>query len=190
MAYAFTLSTTSISTDNIVIAVTGKTNPILQSEVNILKYNGSTKTFDNFTTFTVSSASANAATITPNTPFQLTDLLIIQVVEGSNKSDKLLIDFQEAYPSHKASYNYQLPSDTGNYKMNLGKVNGMDFSSVMSNQFEVGNAPDTSNSSIAISKSYLVQFSGSILDVNVTLNNAAGNASEGNYEVTLFADQQ
>ena len=57
-------------------------------------------------------------------------------------------------------------------------------------QFDIGIAPDTANSSVAFTKGYLVKFTGSVETVTVTLNNAAGDASELNYEVTMDAKPQ
>lgn len=189
MANAYTLSMSNITINKIAIAVTGKSSEILASGVKIKKYNAGV--FENFTTFTLEAgATASSATIVPNTAFNTTDLLIVQIDDGTDKSDKVMVDFQENYADHDAEYKFELPTTSGSYTMQLDKVNDMDFSSVKSATFDVGNSPDTANSSVSIPKDYLVHFTGSILDVTVTLDNASNDAAEGNYEVSLSADLQ
>ncbi|WP_027623867.1 hypothetical protein [Clostridium lundense] len=194
MANAYSLSMTSIALDKVAITVGSRTgDALVKADVIIRKYNSGTSAFENFTAFDLAAdpaPTATTATIDPTVDFSQTDIFLIQISDANGKSDRILLDFAEDYTGHDASYSYEMPAETGDYKLTLDKVNGQDFSAVQSAQFRSGNAPDTAHSSITLPKNYLVKYAGSIITATVTLNNAAGDAVEGNYEVSFAADLQ
>ena len=131
MANYYTLSFSSIALAAVGIAISpAKATALVAGDIKIEKWDGSA--FVAFTDFTVTGAGVSAATIDPTTDFAQTDLLLIQIDDGTNKSDRLMLDFSQAYTGHKADYKFELPAQTGAYKFTLGKVNGTDFSSVAS----------------------------------------------------------
>lgn len=192
MANSYTLTMTNINLSAIDIEVGGRIgDPLSTTEVKIKKYNGTS--FIDFTEFSINNPTETTATIDPNVDFLQTDMLLIQINDfDTSFSDRVLVDFAQDYDGidHDASYVYELPSEVGSYKIQLDKVNGTDFSSVETASFTVGNAPTAPNSSVVIDKPYLVKYTGQILGLRVTLNNAAGDAPEGNYEVSIDADLQ
>ncbi|SHH70942.1 hypothetical protein [Clostridium grantii] len=187
MANTFTLTMTSIALDAISIEL-GSTasTTLIDSMIKIRKFNGST--FDDYTDFTVSGASDTVATINPNTDFSQTDMILIQIQDGTDYSDRVLVDFAQDYDetNHDADYKYELPAQTGSYKIQLDTVNGTDFSTVESAAFAVGNAP--TGATVSIAKDYLVKYTGQVLDVIVTLTGT--DIPAGNYEVSIDADLQ
>ena len=191
MANAYGLSVSSLTLSSLNITVTGRTGSNLSStEIVLKKFNSGTSVFDIIlsTDYSISNATATTAKITPNTAFTQTDLLLIQIVDGANKSDRVSIDFAEDYTGNDANYNYQMPDETGTYTLNLSSVNGDDFSATASSTtFTVGPAPTTGYSSISISKPYLVKYTGAIYPVTIVLNNSTGSASQASYEVIFKA---
>lgn len=192
MANAYSLSMTSIGLDKVAITVGSRTgDALVKTDVKIRKYNAGV--FEDFTTFDLAATpapTATTATIVPTSNFAQTDIFLIQISDANGKSDRVLLDFAEDYTGHDANYSYEMPAETGDYKLTLDKVNGEDFSTVKSAQFRSGNKPLPANSTITLPKDYLVKYAGSIITATVTLNNAAGDAVEGNYEVSFAADLQ
>lgn len=192
MANTYTLSMTSINLDSVAIAVGNRTgDPLIANDIKIRRYNAGV--YEDYTDFTLAAdpaPTATTATIIPNTIFTQTDILLIQISDAGGKSDRILLDFAEDYTGHDAVYNFEIPAEAGNYKLQLDKVNEEDFSAVESNEITVGNAPTTDYSSITIPKDYLVKYIGDIINLTVTLNNATGDAVVGNYEVSIVAALQ
>lgn len=190
MANPITLTIGTISLTAIPFSVTGRsaTDNLVNTDVKIKKLNGST--FSDFTAFTLASgATATAATITPNSALVQGDLLLIQINDGAQVSDRVSVDFSESYAGNDAITPFLMPDEAGTYTFKVQTVNGDAFA-VNSSSFTVGPAPLPANSSIALnSKSYLVKYVGTQHDVKIVLNNADGDASEGNYEVIFKADK-
>lgn len=145
-----------------------------------------------FTDFTAEAASGNIWKVIISTGSELltTDYLSIQAINGADKSDELLVDFAQTFSTHQATYNYTLPAEAGSYSVKLDKVNGSDFSTAAASEnFTLTDkAPLAANSKVSIEKPYLIKFSGSVLNVTVTLNNATDDAADGAYEVSFYGD--
>lgn len=191
MANTLTLSLTLVQLTGINISVTGRgASPgnLTASLVKIRKFNGTA--FADFTTFTLSNATETTATIVADGgTFNQTDLLLVQIQENTNYSDRVYVDFAEDYVSHTATTQYEMPGQSGEYSLKFATVNEEDFSSAPASQtFDLGPKPTPANSSLALYKPYLVKYTGEKYAVTVVLNNASGTAVDGNYEVVFSAD--
>lgn len=144
-----------------------------------------------FTAFTAAAGSGNIWTLTINSGSELatTDYLAIQVVNATDKSPKVFADFDALYANHQAVYSYTLPAEAGTATINIDTVDGNDFSAATASPsfivYDSSTYPDTASSKVIIDKPYLGHFTGEVLPVYVTLNNAAGTATNTNYQVTL-----
>ena len=189
MANPITLSIGIISLTAIPFTLVGRTatDVLLATNLKVKKLSGAD--FADFTDFTISNATALAGTITPNSTLAEGDLILIQVDDGSQKSDRVSVDFSESYAGNDAITPFLLPSEPGNYTLNVQTVNEENFSAIAaSREFTVGNKPDTASSSIALDyKPYLVKYVGLKVNVNIKLQNATTNAADGNYEVIFKA---
>ena len=197
----YSLKASSITTSTIGLTITPgtATGTLDAADFIIKKLNGDT--FDTLiitTDYTVNPVSQTAATInfTANPAIDTGSLLLIQINDtvASELSDRIMVDFAENYDdtNHDADYKFELPAEVGSYKMQLDTVNGSDFSTVDSAEFEVGDEPVAVDCSITIAKDYLVKYTGEVIDLTVVLdNNTAGKVvPAGNYEVSLDADLQ
>lgn len=148
-----------------------------------------------FNSFSVAQGAGNIYVITiPNgNAFATTDYITIVVDDGTDDSDKLFIDFSQTLSSHETSYSFKLPDEAGSYDIGLDTVNNEDYSTAASEGITIAasaNKPAAANSNLTINTPYLVHFGNDSVTVNVTINNAAGDASEGPYQVAVIADLQ
>jgi hypothetical protein len=192
MANSYTLTMTDISLTSISIQLGSEASVALtDAMIKIRKLN--VDTFADFTDFTVDAgATTTVATINPDDghDFAEDDLILIQIVDGANYSDRVMVDFSQDYDgTHTATYKYEVPNQQGSYEMELDKVNGVDFSAVKTDVFKVGYAPNTVGSSITMNKNYLVKYSGEVIEFTVVLDNddAQKPVAQGNYEVSMDA---
>ncbi|KYH34414.1 hypothetical protein CLTEP_16470 [Clostridium tepidiprofundi DSM 19306] len=111
--------------------------------------------------------------------------LYAQVTKDTATSDKILVDFLEGYSASEATYSFVLPNETGNYKIELDKVNSEDFSTVESAQLRGNSDITTTNSKVQVYKSYLTHFAGETLSVKVTI----GNGDSATLELSMRADK-
>lgn len=190
-----TLTISSVQLSGIGITVSGRSGTpgnLTTSLIKMRKFNAGT--FSDFTDFSLTGATATTATIVATTNgglFNEADLFLVQIVENTDYSDKIYLDFSEAYTSHTAAVKYEMPDQSGDYKLNFQTVNDEDFSTATpSQQFDLGDAPTPAASSLTLEKPYLVKYVGQKYTVTVVLNNAGGTAVDGNYQVVFDAIKQ
>lgn len=191
-ANVLTLTLTSVQLNGIGISVAGRSGTpgnLTTSLIKMRKF--SAGAFADFTDFTLSNATPTTATIVASTGgglFNESDLFLIQINENTDYSDRIYVDFSEAYTSHTAGVQYEMPAQAGDYNLNFQTVNDVDFSSATPSQtFDLGDAPTPAASSLTLEKPYLVKYVGQKYTVTVVLNNAGNTAVDGNYQVVFDA---
>lgn len=191
-ANVLTLTLTSVQLNGIGISVAGRSGTpgnLTTSLIKMRKF--SAGAFADFTDFTLSNATPTTATIVASTGgglFSESDLFLIQINENTDYSDRIYVDFSEAYTSHTAGVQYEMPAQAGDYNLNFQTVNDVDFSSATPSQtFDLGDAPTPAASSLTLEKPYLVKYVGQKYTVTVVLNNAGNTAVDGNYQVVFDA---
>ena len=192
----FNLKITSITLAAINIAIPNRTSTtnLGTSNIVIKKYASGTNTFDSFTTFTLSNLTADAtngstATITPNSSFIDTDLLLIQVVDSADKSDLTAIDFKDAYTSGISELDFQIPSEAGNYNLQILGNDDNQFTTPTTSVDAFNSIPGLNSGNCVIelidSKPYLAKYAGKIYKVRITLKDSTSAVVAGNQELVF-----
>ncbi|MGG7176725.1 hypothetical protein ACQPU1_03955 [Clostridium paraputrificum] len=187
MAYSYTLVLSGVSILGFTATASNRTGADLTvNELSVQKLSGGT--FTPITGLTIQ-GTATATSITVLFPSALltTDLVLVQIIDGANKSQRVALDLATTLVNHSTETEYIYPSEEGSYTLGLDKVNGIDFSTADTETLNIGIAPTPDHSSITVTKPYLVKFTGQTDLVKITLNNASGDASEGAYEITFDA---
>ena len=142
-ANVLTLTLTSVQLNGIGISVAGRSGTpgnLTTSLIKMRKF--SAGAFADFTDFTLSNATPTTATIVASTGgglFSESDLFLIQINENTDYSDRIYVDFSEAYTSHTAGVQYEMPAQAGDYNLNFQTVNDVDFSSATPSQTLISN---------------------------------------------------
>lgn len=200
-ANAFNLKITSITLSAINFSIPNRTSTtdLTKSDVVIKKYNSGTNTFDSFSAFTLTNITSNStsgstATIEPTSDFSNTDLLLIEIVDDSNKSDLTFVDFKDAYTNGIGEFDLPIPSDAGEYKLQILGNDDNQFSSPTTSATAFTSIPvlDATKCSIELvtSKPYLAQYAGKMCKAKITLKDSDGNVVAGNQEITFRANKQ
>lgn len=199
MANSITLTLGTIALAGVAITVSGRPaanagNNLTTSEVKVKKLSGDTFVDLTSSDYFLDAASSTGATIKAGTsasptPFADSDLLLIQIVEGTEASDRVSVDFKQSYLTANAqNYSYQMPAETGKYEMQLLNVNDdTDVAAVKTADFPLR---DAAKSTIAtpLYKGYLTPLINQVATVDVTLQDVS--QLGGDYQVSFSAKKQ
>ncbi|HEX9025900.1 MAG TPA: hypothetical protein VF839_05505 [Clostridium sp.] len=177
--------------DGIVISLTGRTlsTDLTDTEVKVLKLNGTSFAAATYYLSTTGPSSATIKGGSQASPasFLVDDLLLIQVIEsgGSQVSNRVSVDLAEPL-SGKQTYKYysQMPSQAGEYKMDLLTVND-ETAGDLSDPFTLID-PKLATILVPVYKTYLTPVIGQVATVDVDF----GASVTGTYQVVFSADQQ
>ena len=175
----------------IVINLTGRTitTDLSTSEVIVQKLNGTSFEPASYYLSTTGSSSATIKGGSSAVPvsFSESDLLLIQVIESdkSQVSNRVSVDLSEALTTTQTySYYSQMPSEAGQYKMDLLTVND-EAAGDTSAEFTLID-PKLATILVPVYKSYLTPVKGQVATVTVDF----GSSVTGTYQVVFSADQQ
>ena len=193
-ANTFNLKINSITLSAINIAIPNRTSTtnLTGSNIIIQIYNSSNNNFNPFIAFALSNLSADAtngstATITPTNAFLETDVLLIEIVDGSDKSDLTAIDFKNPYTNGIAQLDFEIPSDSGNYNLQILGNDDNTFTTPTTSidAFNSIQPLDPTQSSIELidSKPYLAKYAGKTYTIRITLKDSNGTVVSGNQEL-------
>lgn len=199
MANSIILALGTIALNGVAITVSGRPaatsgNNLTTSEVKVKKLSGDTFADLTSSDYFLDSASPTAATIKAGTsasptPFADSDLLLIQIVEGTEASDRVSVDFKQSYlTANSQNYSYQMPAETGKYEMQLLNVNDdTNVAAVKTADFPLR---DAAQSTIAtpLYKGYLTPLINQVATVDVTLQDVS--QLGGDYQVSFSAKKQ
>ena len=197
MANPINVAISGLSLSSFSITLTGrttKTDDLVASYIKLFKLSGTSFVAADFILATDPAPTATTAKIlggtTGETPFLDTDILLLQIDDGSQVSDRIALDFKQTITSTSNSndYDYMMPSTTGGYKMSLLSINDEAVASVESTEFPLR---DAQQSTIAQPKykTYLTPVIGQVVKVNVGFENV-GDVGSADYQVSFSADLQ
>ena len=193
MSNSLELTLTDINISGINITVNNRTSTdILTKEiVKVRKYDEDNLNFKDANYKIKSSATTTNAIIVAiaddgkDSDFSQDDLLLIQIIDTDGKtSDRISLDFKEKCElENTAITKYEMPEQTGNYKLKLLSINDIELSNIESEEFDLCSTPGN-DSTITINKSYLTRFAGQICLVTNVLTDVTAN---GNYQIEFSA---
>lgn len=176
-----------LTSDNSDVTDLAKANFILSSSTTIDDADWTLDTTD--------AANGNySVTFESGSELDVTSYLVAYIDKTPNKSDKLFVDFSQAYDAQgSATYSYNV-STPGKYYFVLNTADGTVLNVESAEAYDFNNPPDPTNSSISVTftKPYLAQIipdplTGLDVNVIVTLKDDNDTPLIGNNEVSLYA---